>query len=153
MLPPFQVFFDEQRAVVHRFLVARVGAGEAEDCFQETFLAALRAYPRLPPDAHLRAWVLKVAERKAIDAHRARQRRPRPQEEVPDNAGPGWPAGPPGLWAEVAALPAKQRTALTLRYGADLAYAEIGQAIGCSEDAARQSVRAGLAKLRARWDT
>ena len=153
MLPPFQVFFDEQRAVVHRFLVARVGAGEAEDCFQETFLAALRAYPRLPPDAHLRAWVLKIAERKAIDAHRARQRRPRPQEEVPDNPAPGWPAGPPGLSAEVTALPPKQRTALALRYGADLAYTDIGQAIGCSEDAARQSVRAGLAKLRARWDT
>ena len=152
MLPPFQVFFDEQRALVHRFLVARVGAEEAEDCLQETFLAALRAYARLPPDAHLRAWVLKIAERKAIDAHRARERRPRPEGFLPDRAGPETPPGLPGLWTDVAALPGKQRAALALRYAGDLAYADIGQIVGCTEEAARQSVRAGLAKLRARWD-
>ena len=49
------------------------GAAEAEDCFQETFIAALRAYPRLRADSNLRAWVLTIANRKALDAHRARR--------------------------------------------------------------------------------
>ena len=57
------------------FLVAAVGPQEAEDCFQETFLAALRAYPRLEDDRNLRGWLLTIAHRKAIDHHRARGRR------------------------------------------------------------------------------
>ena len=61
-----------------RFLVASAGRDEADDCFQETFLAALRAYPRLPASADHRAWLLTIAHRKAIDAHRARSRRPLP---------------------------------------------------------------------------
>lgn len=152
MLPPFQAFFDQHRGLVHRFLVARVGPGEADDCLQETFLSALRAYPRLPPDAHLRAWVLRIAERKAIDAHRARRRRATPAGSLPERAGPEAAGAVPGLWAEVGALPPKQRSALALRYAGDLAYAEIGEAIGCSEEAARQSVRAGLTKLREVWE-
>ena len=58
-----------------RYLVAAVGSSDAEDCFQETFIAALRAYPRLRAGSNLRAWVLTIAHRKALDAHRARSRR------------------------------------------------------------------------------
>src|SRR5262249_58954500 len=76
--PPFQRFLDSHRDAVWRFLVASVGPAEAEDCFQETFIAALRAYPRLRPDSNLRAWVLTIAHRKALDAHRARARRALP---------------------------------------------------------------------------
>ena len=47
--PPFQRFLDAHREDVWRFLVASVGRDAADDCFQETFLAALRAYPRLRP--------------------------------------------------------------------------------------------------------
>ena len=50
--------------------------------------------------------------------------------------------------ASVARLPDKQRGAVTLRYLGDLPYADIGVALGCSEAAARQNVRAGLAALR-----
>ena len=77
--PPFQRFLDEQRDAVWRFLVAAVGRDAADDCFQETFLAALRAYPKLRDASNLRAWVLTIAHRKAIDHHRARRR----------GAGPG----------------------------------------------------------------
>src|ERR1700722_10587569 len=73
---------DTQREVVWRFLVSSVGANEAEDCFQETFIAALRAYPRLRPDSNLRAWVLRIAHRKALDSHRARGRRALPVADV-----------------------------------------------------------------------
>ena len=74
-LPPFQALMDEHGSDVLGFLVASVGPHDAEDCFQETFIAALRAYPRLEHARNLRSWLLTIAHRKAIDHHRARGRR------------------------------------------------------------------------------
>ena len=71
-LPPFQSLLDAHRADVYRFCVATVGAVEADDCFQETWIAALRAYPSLRRADNLRAWLFRIAQNKAIDAHRAR---------------------------------------------------------------------------------
>jgi RNA polymerase sigma factor (sigma-70 family) len=151
--PPFQVLLDEYRGDVYRFLIASVGPHEADDCFQETFVAALRAYPRVRDASNLRAWLLTIAHRKAIDAHRARKRRAIPVEEVPERAVPAHAAnGEPALWEAVRRLPAKQRAAVLHRYVNDLAYADIGRIVGCSEAAARQNVRAGLATLRGAWE-
>lgn len=148
VLPPFQTLLEEHGPAVFRFLSASVARDEAEDCFQETFLAALRAYPRLRSQQNLRAWVFRIAERKAIDAHRARRRRPQPQERLPDAGREDRPATDPAMWSGVRSLPAKQRASVILRYVADLSYADIGAATGSSEEAARQNARAGLAKLR-----
>jgi RNA polymerase sigma factor (sigma-70 family) len=155
-LPPFQRFLDAERDVVWRFLVSAVGSAEADDCFQETFIAALRAYPRLRPGSNLRAWVLTIAQRKALDAHRARSRRALP---VADPATDERSGAPPGaqelalsrdtpLWDAVGELPARQRSAVVLRYVADLPHRDIATAIGCSEEAARRSLHEGLTKLR-----
>jgi RNA polymerase sigma factor (sigma-70 family) len=149
-LPPFQRFLDEYREDVYRFLVAVAGSNEADDCFQETFLAALRAYPRMRDGSNLRSWVMTIAYRKALDAHRARRRRPDPVEDVPERAVPA-PAEPePALWRAVRALPDGQRGAILLRFVADLPYQEIGATLGCREDAARQRVREGLRRLKER---
>jgi RNA polymerase sigma factor (sigma-70 family) len=150
--PPFQALIDEYRNDVYRFLVAAVGSSEADDCFQETFIAALRAYPRLRDASNLRSWVLTIAHRKAIDAHRARKRRPVPVESLAEQPAPMQADGEPALWEAVRALPAKQRTSILHRYVNDLPYADIGRIVGCSEAAARQNVRAGLASLRGAWD-
>jgi RNA polymerase sigma factor (sigma-70 family) len=152
-LPPFQALLDEHRDDVYRFLVASLGRDEADDCFQETFISALRAYPRIRDASNLRSWLFTIAHRKAIDAHRARGRRAVPVEEVPEQAGEGGVGlnGEPELWRAVRGLPAKQRAAVLHRYVNDLAYADIGQVMGCSEDAARRSVHEGLKKLRTVW--
>jgi RNA polymerase sigma factor (sigma-70 family) len=136
---------------VWRFLVSSVGPTEAEDCFQETFIAALRAYPRLRANSNLRAWVLTIAHRKSLDAHRARARRAVPIEDVAavDGRGTHSPNPPEEtLWEAVGELPARQRSAVVLRYVADLPHREIAAAIGCSEEAARRSLHEGLLKLR-----
>jgi len=149
--PPFQRFLDAQRDAVWRFLVASVGAGEAEDCFQETFIAALRAYPRLRAGSNLRAWVLTIAHRKALDAHRARARRALPMSEIAAVNGRGAPEAPlpdQALWDAVRELPTRQRSAVVLRYVADLPHRDIASALGCSEEAARRSLHEGLTKLR-----
>jgi RNA polymerase sigma factor (sigma-70 family) len=149
--PPFQRFLDAQRDVVWRFLVSTVGSSEAEDCFQETFIAALRAYPRLRSDSNMRAWVLAIAHRKALDAHRARGRRALPVAE-PAAADARIAQSPPArdetLWQAVGELPARQRSAVVLRYVGDLPHRDIASAIGCSEEAARRSLHEGLTKLR-----
>src|SRR3712207_1439501 len=91
-LPPFQAALDEHRDAVARFLVATVGRQDADDCLQETLLAALRAYPRLRPGSNVRAWLLTIARNKATDSHRARRRQPVPVgaelEEPADRAAP-----------------------------------------------------------------
>jgi RNA polymerase sigma factor (sigma-70 family) len=148
--PPFQRFLDAHREDVWRFLVAAVGREAADDCFQETFLSAMRAYPRTRID-NPRAWVLTIAHRKALDHHRARARRPVPVGAVPDAPAPPEPDPEQlrdGVWARVADLPPKQRAALLLRFAGDLSHREVAAALGCSEEAARRSAHEGLKRLR-----
>jgi RNA polymerase sigma factor (sigma-70 family) len=155
-LPPFQALLDAHGRDVHRFLIAQVGSVDADDCYQETWLAALRAYPALRDTSNLRSWILTIAHRKSIDHFRARSRRAVPVAEVADVADAGLdPAAiqprhtdDDGLWTEVAALPEKQRTAVALRFVADSAYAEIGAVMDTSEEAARRNVHEGLKRLR-----
>ena len=162
-LPPFQTLLDAHGRDVRRLLVATVGPIDADDCWQETWLSALRAYPRLSDGEHLRAWVMTIAHRKAIDHTRARARRPVPVAETEPRPRPGAPSPSDSeseveallarldgqrLWAHVAALPPKQRTAVALRYVADLSHGEVAAAMGTTEEAARRSVHEGLKRLR-----
>ncbi len=154
-LPPFQALLDAHGRDVHRFLIATVGAGDADDCYQETWLAALRAYPRLRDPSNLRGWILTIAHRKGIDQLRARARGPVPlSDPEPLAAAPcaRTQAVPEprddALWAGVAALPDKQRIAIALRFLADCAYAEIATVMQTSPEAARRSVHEGLTRLR-----
>jgi RNA polymerase sigma factor (sigma-70 family) len=148
-LPPFQELLDAHGQDVHRFLRSLVGQ-DADDCYQETWIAALRAYPRLRDASNLRGWILTVAHRKAIDRIRARRREPVPAQSLPERGAPDGDLEPAdeGLWAAVAELPDKQRTAVTLRYVVDAAYAEVARVMGTSEDAARRNVHEGLKRLR-----
>jgi RNA polymerase sigma factor (sigma-70 family) len=154
--PPFQRFLDDHRDAVWRYLVASVGRQHADDCFQETFLAALRAYPRLRPDSNPRAWVLTIAHNKAIDAQRAKARAPVPTEAVPEpepasEAGFDAAAGAAldgDVWASVRRLPARQRAAVLLRFVCDLPHRDVAATLGCSEEAARRSLHEGMTKLR-----
>lgn len=125
-----------------------VGRADAEDCFQETFLAALRAYPKLSDAENLRGWLLTIAHRKAIDHHRASGRRPLPVAEPAAGAVEDPVPGGDGVWGLVGALPPKQRAAVALRYGCDLPHAEIAAALGCSPEAARRSLHEGIKRLR-----
>jgi RNA polymerase sigma factor (sigma-70 family) len=146
--PPFQRFLDAHRDDVWRFLVASVGREAADDCFQETFLAAMRAYPRMRPD-NPRAWVLTIAHRKALDHFRARRRRAVPVGDLPEIPGDDPPEPrDDALWARVEDLPPKQRAAVLLRFAGDLTYAEVGDAMRTSEEAARRNAFEGLRKLR-----
>jgi RNA polymerase sigma factor (sigma-70 family) len=146
-LPPFQVLLDRHAGEVLGVLRAAVGRVDADDCFQETFLAALRAYPKVEHDDNLRGWLMTIAHRKAVDHHRANGRRAIPVAEVAEVAVEA-PEPDSGVWARVGALPPKQRAAVTLRYACDLPHAEIAAALDCSPEAARRSLHEGIKRLR-----
>jgi RNA polymerase sigma factor (sigma-70 family) len=156
-LPPFQTLIDQHGRDVHRFLAATVGRSAADDCYQETWLAALRAYPRVSDATNLRGWILTIAHHKSIDYLRAQRRRAVPVAEIPERAdlkppsAPSIADGEDELWTHVRGLPRKQRTALALRYVADAAHSEIASVMGSSEEAARRNVHEGLKRLRTEY--
>jgi RNA polymerase sigma factor (sigma-70 family) len=147
--PPFQTLLEDHRVDVYRFLVASVGRQAADDCFQETFLSALRAYPRLRDASNLRGWLLTIATRKALDHWRSEKRRPIPVERVPEVVGAESDRRDEELWRAVQTLPPMQRAAVIHRYVLDLTYAQVAEALGCSEEAARANAYEGRRKLRA----
>lgn len=158
MTTPFQQVLDAHRDVVWRVCVATAGRQDAEDAFQEAWLSALRAYPRLAPGANVEAWLVTIAHRKAIDVHRSRARHAIPIDptDLPEPRGPAVasrtvqpPAEPDDpLWDSVRALPAGQRAAITLRYAGDLRPMEVALALKISAEAARRRIADGLAALR-----
>lgn len=152
-LPPFEQVFSEHAATVLRVCRAVVPEHEAEDCAADAFLAALDAYPRLGPGSDVRAWLVTIAHRKALDAWRRRARRAVPVAETPEvpragSSREGELSGDDELWAAVRSLPEKQRQAVAYRYVAGLRYREVASLTGTSEAAARRSAADGVRALR-----
>ncbi|HEX2089715.1 MAG TPA: sigma-70 family RNA polymerase sigma factor [Actinomycetota bacterium] len=153
-IPPFQSFLESHGPVVYRFLRALVGPNEVDDCFQETFLAALRAYPSLRSSENLRGWILTIAGRKAIDTSRSKRRRPLPVPDVGQfelesaNGHVEMFDTDEPLWKAVRALPDRQRVALVNRVLLDRSYPELAAEMGCSVQTARANVYQALKRLR-----
>jgi RNA polymerase sigma factor (sigma-70 family) len=145
-IPPFESLYLEHRDEVFGFLVRRLGRDRAEDAFQETFLRALRGYPGLRHGGHLRAWLYTIAARVTADEHRRRLPAVQAGEEAVRDSRPEYAE----LEHLAGELPAKERAAVVLRYGYDLSYADIGTALGSSEEAARQAASSGVRRLRRR---
>ncbi|MEQ4209541.1 sigma-70 family RNA polymerase sigma factor [Actinopolymorpha sp. B9G3] len=151
---PFEQVVEEHGLVVLRVCRAILDPVDADDAWSETFLAALEAYPRLRPGSNVRAWLVTIAHRKAIDRHRSAARNPVPTATVPEpGVGHEEPAGDDALWEAVRTLPPKQRAAVAYRYVADLPYREIGALMGISETAARRNAADGVAALRTTYLT
>jgi RNA polymerase sigma factor (sigma-70 family) len=144
-VPPFERFYESHKGEVLALLRRRAGRERADDLFQETFLRALRAYGRLEHGEHLRAWVLTIAANVVVDV--ARRERPGADLAVEPASEDSQPA-----FEELApltdGLPPKERAAVVLRYGYDLDYEAIGDALGSNEQAARQAASAGVRRLR-----
>jgi len=139
----------EHGAMVLRVCRAVLGGADAEDAWSDTFLAALKAYPELPDDANVEAWLVTVAHRKAIDVVRAAARRAVPVAEVPEgSSAPGADGRDMDLAAAVAGLPRRQRQAVAYHYLGGLPYQEVADVIGGTAEAARRAAADGIAKLR-----
>jgi RNA polymerase sigma factor (sigma-70 family) len=153
---PFEVIVSAHGGTVLRVCRAILSPADADDAWSETFLSALKAYPDLPADANIEAWLVTIAHRKAIDVTRAAARRAVPVAETPEPAATALPPGPAGedpdevadLTAALARLPAKQKQAVAYHYLGGLPYAEVAAILGGSTDAARRAAADGIAALR-----
>ena len=152
---PFEAVVAEHGPTVLRVCRAVLGPAAAEDAWSETFLAAMQAYPGLPPDSNVEAWLVTIAHRKAIDQVRAGLRRAVPTDELPEAPSTdGLPGGGDAdLWAALKALPLKQRQAVAYHHLAGLPYAEVAGVLGGSPEAARRAAADGIAALRKRYTT
>ncbi len=151
-LPPFEQVVTDHGPVVLRVCRALLGVHDAEDAWSETFLAALRAYPRLRPDSNVRGWLVTIAHRKAIDRLRANERAPLPVAGIPNRPSPDAPPTDFDLWRDVAELPPRQRAAVAYHYVAGLPYAEVADLLGGTAAAARRAAADGIARLRVTFD-
>ena len=148
IVKPFEQVVAEYGPMVLRVCRAVVGPVDAEDAWSETFLAALKAYPELPADANVEAWLVTIAHRKAIDVTRVRRRTPVPVDEVPEQESTATTLLG-DVWDAVARLPDKQRTAVAYHYLGGLPYREIALITGGTTDAARRAAADGVKALRA----
>jgi RNA polymerase sigma factor (sigma-70 family) len=153
-LPPFERVVRDHGPVVLRVCRAVLGSSaDADDAWQETFLAALGTYPLLDPGTNLQAWLVTVAHRKALDVLRTRERRGRltPPPETGATEGldePERAAEARELRDAVTALPERQRWAVALHHLGGLSYAEVATLVGGTEQAARRAAADGIASLR-----
>lgn len=125
-----------------------LGPADADDAWSETFLSALKAYPDLPADANVEAWLVTIAHRKAIDVTRAAVRRATPTDDVPDTAARPAAEPDPDLTDALAELPPKQKQAVAYHYLARLPYTDIATILGGTTAAARRAAANGIAALR-----
>ncbi len=146
---PFETVVADHGATVLRVCRALLGPGDADDAWSETFLSSMRAYPDLPADANVEAWLVTIAHRKAIDIVRAAGRRAIPTGQVPDLPAAPAPERPdPDLVEAVTRLPPKQRQAVAYHYLAGLPHADVAAILGGSTEAARRAAADGIATLR-----
>jgi RNA polymerase sigma factor (sigma-70 family) len=147
--PSFEAVVADHGPTVLRVCLAVLGPGEADDAWSETFLAAMTAYPDLPADANVEAWLVTIAHRKAIDVTRAAARRAVPVDQLPETGAlPGADGRDLDLFAAMAQLPPKQKQAVVYHYVAGLPYADVAAILGGTTDAARRASADGIATLR-----
>ena len=173
-MPPFEVLVAHHGTAVLRVCRALVGPMDADDVWQETFLAALRVYPTTGNIRNREAWLVTIARNKAMDHHRKSTRLPLPNGgpgiaelglAEPGSGGPSFgetrlgggddvvravEAGETAavVWAALATLAPMQREAVIYHHLAGLRYAEVAGILGNSEAAARRASADGMRALR-----
>jgi RNA polymerase sigma factor (sigma-70 family) len=149
--PPFEMVVAAHGGTVLRVCRAVLGPANADDAWSETFLSAMKAYPRLPADANVEAWLVTIAHRKAIDVTRGAARRAVPLAEIPDpgaTAGDGDPVLDGDLAQALTRLPPRQKQAVAYHYLAGLPYTDVAAILGGTAGAARRAAADGIATLR-----
>jgi RNA polymerase sigma-70 factor (ECF subfamily) len=155
----FETLVNAHSAEIFAYLWRMVrDEADAQDCLQEAFLRAYRAYDRLDGRANQRAWLYRIATNVALTHLKRRGREAaRRAPLVPDLQDDDDPS--PGdavirretleaVAGAVARLPQQQRAALVLRKYQSLSYAEIAETLGCSEESARANVYQAIKRLK-----
>ncbi len=149
----FEQLVDRHQRALLLLCQRLVGATDAADLFQEVFLQAYRALPQLRVPEAFHSWLLQITIRYARKRQLAR---PRPIELAEPDLHLAPTSGDPveldddlvHLRAALAGLPERQREVVVLRHYQGRSFAEIAEALGIREDAARANHYHGLKRLR-----
>ena len=149
-LDELEALYRSRFDVFVRVAASVTGDGErARDVVQDAFATAVRKRDAFRADGPLDAWVWRIV----LNAARSDVRRSTPaferEERVVTN---GHPERDAELRAALARLPERQRTAVFLRYYADLDYAAIGAALGVADGTVAATLNAAHAALRTRLE-
>ncbi len=162
MHEPFEPVIRAHGATVMRVCLAVLaGCGgathDADDAWAETFVAALRAWPGLDADANVEAWLVRIAQRKAVDVLRARSRRREDpvgdDHPVAADCDPAASSEAAEIWTHVARLPDRQREAIGYHYLGGLTHVQTAELTGSTPAAVRRAAADGIAALRRRLDS
>jgi RNA polymerase sigma factor (sigma-70 family) len=127
-------------------------ASLAEDIAQQVFTLLAREAPRLRRHPQLAGWLYVATRHAAASTRRAERRRKLREEQAMNDltflSDPDWRQLRPELDAVIDKLAERDRDAVLLRFFEAKAFADIGAALGISEDAARMRVERALEKLR-----
>lgn len=145
---PFETIVCVHGPTVLRVCRAVLGSVDADDAWSETFLSAMTVYPDLPQDANVEAWLVTIAHRKAIDVTRARARRAKPTDNLPECPSETSAERDDDLVEALGQLPDRQRQAVAYHYVAGLPYIDVAAVLGGSTDGARRAAADGIATLR-----
>ena len=151
----FGVLYDRHVAGIYRFAYARLGNGAAaEDVTAEVFVKALKNISRYQARGRpFACWLYRIASNTVADHFRHEPANCELPDGLPDRATPV-EATAIGhlemeyLWRLVARLPAKQRLAMTLRFGEDRSAKETAQIMGKSEAAVKLLIYRAVGRLR-----
>ena len=125
------------------------GAADAEECYQETWLRALRGLERFRRE-HFAAWLFRIARNWLVDE--GRRKKPELSLDAPAAGAPDEQSARAELGrrirAAAAELPEEQREVFWLRLDAGLAFREIAEVQGCPLNTALARMQYALAKMR-----
>lgn len=134
---------------------------DAEDLTQLTFERALKSWGRYDPSrAGVATWLLAIARNLLVDHHRAdRSARQQPLDDLGDghralvDAGDAPDLGlDPALERALAALGARDREIVALRFGGELSGPEIAEATGLNLANVQQILSRSLRRMRAEME-
>ena len=146
----FEDFVSREQAALLRLAVLLAGdRGHAEDLVQTALLKCYRRWGRITGGGDPTAYVRRVL----VTTHTSWRRRLSSTEQVveslPDRASPPPPEDDEELRTALRALPPRMRTAVVLRFYADLTEAQAAEAMGCAVSTVNTQTARGLTRLRA----
>lgn len=120
----------------------------AVDAVQETFVRIVRNRKKYD-GRRFAPWFYAILRNICTDIIRKEMRRQKKHDDFQAEATEVMPPAQRDEFdALIAALPPRDREALTLRYASDLSFVEIAEAIDCTEAAAKKRVQRALQRLR-----
>ena len=159
----FRALYGRYRAPLMRFSRHLVShAGDAEEIFQETWIAVIHSRARYSVRARFATWLFAIAHRRAADQHRQRGRRPMhtgveaalsvEMLAAPESAQPAELAAAEArqraLYVAISRLPFEQREVFLLRAETGLGLREIASITRSRPETTRSRLRYALRELR-----